>query len=138
MGRATRQRSATAAATFSLFAIASGHALAANAVAVSAGGEHTCAVTDTGAALCWGHNDNGQLGNGTTTDRLVPSRVLGLGSNVAAIAAGVDHTCALLKTGGVKCWGNNDYGQLGNGTRKNSTTRVDVQGLDSDVGCVTM
>ena len=63
----------------------------------------------------------GQLGDGTTTDRWTPptSDVL---TGVQAIAAGDDHTCALMTTGGVRCWGDNDYGQLGDGTTTDRST----------------
>ena len=106
----------------------------ASAVAVAAGGEHTCAVTAGGGAKCWGANRTGALGDGTTTDRLTPVSVSGLDSGVAAITAGNDHTCALTIVGGVKCWGYNGKGQVGDGAP--TTTRptpVDVSGLASGV-----
>jgi hypothetical protein len=81
--------------------------------AVSAGESHACALDLNGIVWCWGANSRGQLGNGTTTDSETPTRVNGLPSNVMAISAGGLHTCALLPAGGVACWGDNEYGELG-------------------------
>src|ERR1051325_1623078 len=89
--------------------------LAANVVAVAAGYDHTCALTAVGAVKCWGSNWFGQLGDGTTSDSSVPIDVSGLSTGVTAIAAGSYHTCAIMTTGALKCWGNNWFGQLGNG-----------------------
>ncbi len=98
---------------------------------VSAGATHTCAVTTTGAAKCWGANESGQLGNNSTTPSPVPVSVFGLGADVASISSGGSHSCALTKTGGVKCWGSNGFGRLGNNSTAQSTVPVDVSGLAS-------
>ena len=85
--------------------------------ALAAGGWHTCAVSTTGAASCWGENDEGQLGDGhPSEDSTTPTQVSDLASGVAAITAGGRHTCALLTTGHVQCWGENSLGQLGTGS----------------------
>jgi alpha-tubulin suppressor-like RCC1 family protein len=98
---------------------------------VVAGNSHTCALSPTGTVTCWGDNDFGQLGDGTTTDRLTPTPVTGLPTGIRAIAAGDNQTCALTPTGTVKCWGSNLNGQLGDGTNTNRSTPVDVTGITS-------
>jgi alpha-tubulin suppressor-like RCC1 family protein len=100
------------------------------AAAVAAGMWHTCILTDEGGVKCWGRNSDGQLGNGTIDRSSEPVDVIGLESGVAAIAAGDDHACALTAAGAVQCWGNNDYGQLGDGTTDSRNTPVGVQGLE--------
>ncbi|MCH8114532.1 MAG: hypothetical protein IIB25_03570 [Chloroflexi bacterium] len=112
-------------------------ASAATMVTVSAGDLHTCAVTTTGGVKCWGYNNSGQLGDGTNTDNNVPVDVSGLTSGMTAVSAGDRHTCALTTTGGIKCWGFNFSGQLGDGTTTSSNVPVDVSGLASGVSVVS-
>lgn len=99
----------------------------------------SCAVTASGGAMCWGWNDFGQLGDGTKTQRTLPTDVSELTSGVSKIAAGYGHTCALTTGGGVKCWGgdfspDSNQGQLGNGSNAASLVPVDVIGLGSGAG----
>jgi alpha-tubulin suppressor-like RCC1 family protein len=113
------------------------HVVAASTTGVLAAGEgHTCAVTPGGAVRCWGDNQYGQLGDGTTTNRLTPTAVNGLESNVVGVVAGFFHTCALTAGGAVYCWGRNSGGQLGDGTQTNRPTPVPVSALDSGVVAV--
>jgi alpha-tubulin suppressor-like RCC1 family protein len=103
---------------------------------VSINETHVCAVVR-GAAFCWGGNEYGEVGNGNPAYRVVsPANVVGLSSGVTAITAGYSHSCALIN-GGVKCWGWNAYGQLGDGTSTDSLTPVSVLGLETGVKSIT-
>jgi alpha-tubulin suppressor-like RCC1 family protein len=94
---------------------------------IIAGGPHACAQKHEGTVLCWGSNSSGELGDGTTTNRLAPVPVSGL-TNPAALAAGAKHTCSLL-AGSVQCWGDNSFGQIGDGTTTNQLAPTLVFGL---------
>lgn len=98
---------------------------------ISTGAYHTCAVTSIGSVSCWGRNDEGQLGNGTTIESHVPVPVSGLSGGVVSVSSNYDDSCALLVSGSVKCWGRNGDGQLGDGTTIPRSTPVDVHGLPS-------
>lgn len=83
------------------------------------GNAHACALLHDGAIRCWGANDEGQLGDGTTDESAVPVSVVDL-AGIRDLAAGWYHTCAVLGEGAVRCWGTNDEGQLGDGTTDDS------------------
>lgn len=97
-----------------------------NAVAVAAGLSHTCALAGSGGVWCWGRNDYGQLGDDSTSDRDLPVAVVGLDGDVTALSLGYSHSCALLDGGGVRCWGRNDNGELGDATTSNRRAPVDL------------
>jgi alpha-tubulin suppressor-like RCC1 family protein len=81
-------------------------------VTVSAGGAHTCASLKDGRIFCWGANESGQLGDGSTDDRGLPAPVAGVSGTVEA---GQAHTCAFTADGHAACWGADTSGQLGDG-----------------------
>ncbi|MFM7062043.1 MAG: RCC1 domain-containing protein, partial [Actinomycetes bacterium] len=108
-----------------------------DAISLSAGGEagffagdeFTCAVVASGNVRCWGANTSGQVGDGTTTQRLTPVTVPGL-TGALAVTAGGGQACALLADAvPVKCWGDNTFGQLGDTTTTNRTTPVTTNAL---------
>lgn len=95
-------------------------------------GEHRCAVLSGGQVQCWGNNEQGQLGDGTTVTRRVPTPVSGLPSDIVEVVTGDHHTCAVSATGGVWCWGEGLSGELGIGALVDAgvvtPTRVPVNG----------
>ena len=122
------------AALFTFMVVALRHgagATAAYAKAMESGVNHTCAFLDDDTVKCWGGNINGELGDGTNTDRSDPSALsainLGAGRTAKAIST-VYHTCAILDDDTAKCWGWNDDGQLGDGT---TTNRNDPSALSA-------
>ena len=109
----------------------------ANAVKVATGNGHTCALLSDGSVDCWGRNYSHQLGTNTTDTcqdwdgrnwpcSRAPLPVPGIAGAVA-VAAGGNHTCALLSSGAVYCWGANAQGQLGDGTTTDRATATRVQ-----------
>jgi len=95
---------------------------------IAANMHHGCALMTDGAVKCWGRNHSGQLGQGHANDMGdAPGEVaslapIALGAPAVAVAAGDNHSCAILQGGGVKCWGSNAYGQLGLGEAHGSTS----------------
>ena len=93
---------------------------------VSAGQHHTCSLAENGSAYCWGYNYYGQIGVGSDTTRLhSPTPVAG-NEEFTAISAGTYHTCGLTPGGAALCWGENFYGQLGDGTEEQRLSPTEV------------
>jgi alpha-tubulin suppressor-like RCC1 family protein len=86
-----------------------------NWTSVSAGDEHTCGLRANGRIYCWGLNVFGELGDGTYETRLVPTLVAGGHTDWVSVSAGYDHTCGRRSNGRIYCWGDDDFGQLGDG-----------------------
>jgi alpha-tubulin suppressor-like RCC1 family protein len=101
------------------------------ATSLANGRFHQCALIADGTVSCWGRNDRGQLGNGTTSPSSTfnpPAPVPGI-SDAVYVGAGIAHTCALIADGTVRCWGDNDDGQLGDGTLYQRDAPVTVAGI---------
>jgi alpha-tubulin suppressor-like RCC1 family protein len=96
---------------------------------IYAGGGHTCGLTAAGKAYCWGDNRAGQVGDGSTSDRMTPVAVSGTAS-YEELSLGTSHSCGRTTGGVVHCWGGNGRGQVGDGTRGNRTRplRIAVDG----------
>ncbi len=103
---------------------------------LDAGAFHSCAIVDGGSVKCWGHNEAGQLGDGTELPRQSAVKASGL-ANVTSLGLGGFHSCA-VDSGKAKCWGANYRGELGDGTTSSSSVAVTVAGLtaviDVDAG----
>ena len=90
---------------------------------VALGGVHSAAITKGGSLYMWGCNGNGRLGDGTTTDRYTPVKIM---DNVASVNLGGYHSAAITKNGSLYTWGYNEYGQLGDGTSSHKTKPVKI------------
>jgi alpha-tubulin suppressor-like RCC1 family protein len=107
---------------------------------LAVGGDHTCALLDTGLVRCWGNNQYGQLGYNSTQnlgdgEPISSFGYVNLGGNAVKLSAGFEHTCALMDTQKVRCWGRNQYGQLGYGNTTNiGDTEQPWRAGDVDVG----
>jgi alpha-tubulin suppressor-like RCC1 family protein len=101
-----------------------------SAVAMGVGGDQTCGLSPAKLLYCWGDNQQGGLGDGTTTNRLTPVEVKGNLTFATVSSGGINFTCGLTAAtpAAAYCWGNNWYGQLGNGTKTDSYTPVAVTG----------
>jgi alpha-tubulin suppressor-like RCC1 family protein len=113
----------------------SGHAT--DWAAVTAGGDHTCAVKTDHTLWCWGLNNDDQLGDGNATESPVPVQVSGHAADWAAVTAGGIHTCAVKTDHTLWCWGDNTYGQVGDGSTTTRTVPVQVSGHAADWAAVT-
>ena len=128
-----------------------------NATDLTVGGDHACALLSDGTVSCWGNNESGQLGDGSTNGpdlcadgsqscSAAAVRVAGLTGRVIAVAAGYRHTCALLDSGSIECWGNDAALQLGQPTgltcgplgESCSPVPLPVPGIDSPLFATTI
>jgi alpha-tubulin suppressor-like RCC1 family protein len=107
---------------------------------MAAGYNHTCAIDRYEGLFCWGANESGQLGDDSIERRPDPTPVAGLSARPLRVSAGYSHTCAILDTGGIQCWGSDSEGQIGNDGVPGEYTSlpVDVLGLPSSVLAVSL
>ena len=106
-------------------------------ISISTGSAHTCALSEAGTVKCWGYNFSGQLGTGNVADRSEPTAIKNLNEKVISLSSGGFHTCVLTEAKGVKCWGNNGLGQLGNNSTGHGLVPGDVEGLKSGVKSIS-
>lgn len=104
-----------------------------DAADIASGESHLCILTKSGGMRCWGRNDSGQVGVGSTTTPLPVSTPQGLGSGLATISAGYFNSCAMTSSGALHCFGWNRDGQLGSASPSNVTTPVAISSLGNSV-----
>ena len=103
--------------------------LPATATSISTGGGTACAILHNGALYCWGQNQDGEAGQPSSTPSFTtPVQVTGLSGAPTAVASGGDHTCALMSNGSVWCWGDDTFGELGDGQMVQSPAPVEAKG----------
>ncbi len=107
---------------------------------LTAGLHHSCALLNNSGVMCWGTNNFGQIGDGTTTSpRNSPVSVINLAGSVTQISASNVHSCVLLHNGTIQCWGRNVNGLLGDGTsitpRTSPVSVIGIQGFVTQVSC---
>jgi uncharacterized repeat protein (TIGR02543 family) len=100
-------------------------------VSLSLGGTHSSAISSTGRVFIWGANSSGQLGDGTTTSKSVPTEItsrfsLATGDKIVSMSLGSSHSSAISSTGRVFTWGRNDVGRLGDGSTSDKLTPTDI------------
>eukprot|EP00586_Coscinodiscus_wailesii_P003120 CAMPEP_0172492138 /NCGR_PEP_ID=MMETSP1066-20121228/23173_1 /TAXON_ID=671091 /ORGANISM="Coscinodiscus wailesii, Strain CCMP2513" /LENGTH=168 /DNA_ID=CAMNT_0013261589 /DNA_START=45 /DNA_END=548 /DNA_ORIENTATION=+ len=97
---------------------------------MSLGSGHTCGIEMGGDLMCWGYNDDGRIGDGTTVTRRHQHTKIDLGAGRAAVhvSLGGSHSCAIRDDGALMCWGWNDHGQIGDGTTvaRHLPTKIDL------------
>lgn len=109
------------------------------AVQIATGQSHSCALLSNNSVKCWGYNNVGQLGDGTTTNRNTPVTVMGLpDSAIKSLALGYDTSCVVTATDEAWCWGKNDYGQLGRGTSLSAGREVPAKATHIGAAVLSM